>query len=350
METASAEVRNELEQRLLSVYGLTDRFEPPDWDKYEQRGMNKLLSILPAHLQQVLYEILKNDPLGLEEVVLEIGRPPSLRYRDKEYYGVAERLITSERDIEQVQAKLAGRIKTNGRAGIEGTLHRVSVRRDSGGRVIGFTIRIARALPGIAEPLRPYLEGGNPSLLIIGPPGVGKTTLLRDVARILSEVYGRRAAIIDTSGEIAGEGTVPHPIIGYASRFAVQDPSRQAHAMLEAVANHSPRVVIIDEISSREEADVVLQYSRKGVAVVSSIHGYGLRDASENPAYYPLLGIPDNRDPKRLVKPLYSAAIEIVGIGQARLVTDVGQHISAYLTGAEPNPDTWLNISFDRSG
>lgn len=323
---------SELHRFLTEELGLTRHFTPPDWEQYEQEMFARLYKTLPPFVQRTVAKLPRKY---LEEIVLEVGQPPTYRVNGVEYYDTNPSSITTPADIDHIRSKLATRIKPNGRAGIEGTLHRFSVRRSSDGRDIGFTIRIARAIPGIAEPLRPILKGPSSSLLIIGPPGVGKTTLLRDVARILSEVHGRRAAIIDTSGEIAGEGATPHPIIGFASRFAVPDPREQAKFMLQAVANHSPRVIVIDEISTREEAEVVLQFGRKGVDVVSSIHGYSLLDAVENPAYYPLLGIPEDRNPLRQTAPLYQSAIEITGIGRARLRVGLEEHIRGLLEGNE---------------
>jgi stage III sporulation protein SpoIIIAA len=247
----------------------------------EMDELEILLSYLPAKIRRYI------DPPasdGLVEIALDLKRSVQLRYAS----GPPETLpcTVEPEDIEYV-VRLVGMFRGDNRAGIPRTLHRVSAIKDRYGDITGLTIRVGRHLPGVAEPLTGLLERAN-SLLVLGPPGSGKTTLLRDICRILSE--SRRVVVVDTSNEIGGDGEPPHPAIGAARRLQVPSKASQYELMLEAVQNHNPEVVIIDEIGTRKEAESASTIARRGVTLIATAHGNTLKDLLENPELDILVG------------------------------------------------------------
>jgi len=124
----------------------------------------------------------------------------------------------------------------------------------------------------------------------MGKPGVGKTTLLREVARLLSVDYQKRVIVVDTSNEIAGDGDVPHPAIGLARRMQVPVPEQQHDVMIEAVENHMPEVIIVDEIGRKEEVDAARTIAERGVQLIATAHGNTLENILVNPTLSDLVG------------------------------------------------------------
>src|SRR5690242_12964875 len=210
--------------------------------------LDALLAVLPPRVRIALER--ERTVSGLLEIVLDLGRLPEARYPD------VARTLGSEAVTAEDIAYVVGRIGTFGddnRAGIERTLHRISALRNRRGHVIGLTCRVGRAIQGTVALIRDVVEQGN-SILILGRPGVGKTTLLREAARVLADELGKRVVAVDTSNEIAGDGDVPHPGIGRARRMQVARPAAQHQVMIEAVENHMPEVIVIDEIGTELEA------------------------------------------------------------------------------------------------
>ncbi|MHB9034682.1 MAG: AAA family ATPase, partial [Anaerolineae bacterium] len=180
----------------------------------------------------------------LLEVVMDLGRPITARY-------VNDELILQERELQQDELDYVvsriGDFGDDNRAGIERTLHRISAIRNRHGKIIGLTCRVGRAVFGTIDIIQDIVESGK-SILLLGRPGVGKTTMLREVARVLAEK--RRVVIVDTSNEIGGDGDIPHSAIGKARRMQVKTPNQQHAVMIEAVENHMPEVIVIDEIGT----------------------------------------------------------------------------------------------------
>jgi len=222
----------------------------------------------------------------LLEVVMDLGRQPEARFSHGE-----ERLLdreVTEADIGHVIEHI-GAFGDDNRAGIERTLHRISAIRNRAGKVVGLTCRIGRAVFGTIDIIRDMVESGQ-SILILGRPGVGKTTMLREVARVLADDFGKRVIVVDTSNEIAGDGDIPHPGIGDARRMQVRTPTEQHAVMIEAVENHMPEVIVIDEIGTELEAAAARTIAERGVQLVGTAHGNTLDNLMLNPTLSDLVG------------------------------------------------------------
>jgi stage III sporulation protein SpoIIIAA len=222
----------------------------------------------------------------LLEIVMDLGRRPEARFTHAEEL-LLEREI-AESDIAYVIDHI-GAFGDDNRAGIERTLHRISAIRNRAGKVVGLTCRIGRAVFGTIDIIRDIVDGGQ-SVLLLGRPGVGKTTMLREVARVLADDMGKRVIVVDTSNEIAGDGDIPHPGIGDARRMQVRTPTDQHGVMIEAVENHMPEVIVIDEIGTELEAGAARTIAERGVQLVGTAHGNTLDNLMLNPTLSDLIG------------------------------------------------------------
>lgn len=242
-----------------------------------------LTATLPAEFQEPIREL----PLGsLLEVIIDLGRVPQVRFPDR-VVRLGDRPATHD-DISHVLA-LVGEFTEDNRAGIERTLHRISAIRNRKGQIIGLTLRVGRAIFGTIDLVRDLVEKGQ-NLLFLGPPGVGKTTKLREMARVLADDLEKRVIVIDTSNEIGGDGDIPHPGIGSARRMQVPRPDRQHAVMIEAVENHMPEVIIVDEIGTEAEAAAARTIAERGVQLVGTAHGNSLENLVNNPILSDLVG------------------------------------------------------------
>ena len=247
--------------------------------------LKKLFDLLPLHID-CSNLINKNDVNQLIEIVLDLGRRPEARFYNYSKY-LSKRLV-SWYDIENI-VKSVTKFNDKNRAGIEKTLHRVSCIRNKQFIVTGITFRVGRSTFGSISIIRDLLEFEE-SILIIGKPGVGKTTIIREISRVLSNEIDKRVIIIDTSNEIAGETDIPHLSIGKARTMQVAKTTLQHRAMIEAVENHMPQVIIIDEISTNLEVLAVQTIAEKGVQLISTIHGNCLQNLIKNPFAVDLIG------------------------------------------------------------
>ena len=246
--------------------------------------LDRLLEVLPTEVQQALATPQARDQLL--EVVLDLGRVPEARYPAR-VMALGENPVTRA-DLEAVIDQL-GSFGGDNRAGIERTLHRISAIRNRLGAVVGLTCRVGRAVFGTVAMVRDLLDS-NQSLLLMGRPGVGKTTALREIARVLADDLGKRVVVIDTSNEIAGDGDIPHPAIGRARRMQVARPELQHQVMIEAVENHMPEVIVIDEIGTELEALAARTIAERGVMLVATAHGNELANLIKNPTLADLVG------------------------------------------------------------
>ncbi|AUC60881.1 Putative regulatory protein, contains AAA+ NTPase domain and putative R3H ssDNA-binding domain [Cyanobacterium sp. HL-69] len=246
--------------------------------------LDKLLHILPLSIQSAIAS--HPQKKNLIEIVLDLGRKPEARFIDHTCY-LSEDVVSRE-DLEHCIPRV-GHFSADNRAGIEGTLHRISAIRNRQDKIIGLTCRIGRAVFGTILMIRELVESGQ-SILLLGRPGVGKTTALREIARVLADELEKRVVIIDTSNEIAGDGDIPHPAIGRARRMQVAHPELQHQVMIEAVENHMPEVIIIDEIGTELEALAARTIAERGVQLVGTAHGNYLENLIKNPTLSDLIG------------------------------------------------------------
>ncbi len=246
--------------------------------------LDVLLSALPAEIVAAIHAL--PDQTSIIEVVLDLGRRPEARFPDSEVT-LLDREIT-EADIAHVVDNI-GTFGDDNRAGIERTLHRISAIRNRNGKIVGLTCRIGRAVYGTIDIIADFVESGK-SILIMGRPGIGKTTMLREAARVLADDFGKRVVVVDTSNEIAGDGDIPHPAIGKARRMQVRTPSLQHEVMIEAVENHMPQVIVIDEIGTELEAQAARTIAERGVQLIGTAHGNNLDNLMLNPTLSDLIG------------------------------------------------------------
>jgi stage III sporulation protein SpoIIIAA len=244
--------------------------------------LDVLLDVLPTYLRHAVEKVNNSDKLI--EIVIDLGRLPSARYVEEEIT-ISDKEITRA-DIDHITERI-GTFDTDNRAGMERTLHRISAIRNRRTAIVGLTCRVGRAVYGTVDIIQDIIESGK-SVLILGRPGVGKTTLLREAARILAE--NKRVVIVDTSNEIGGDGDVPHPAVGKARRMQVREPMLQHEVMIEAVENHNPEVIVIDEIGRELEALAARTIAERGVQLIGTAHGQTLENLLLNPTLSDLVG------------------------------------------------------------
>ena len=311
-------------------------------------NLSQLLEALPPAIRAYFDKETRTD--DLLEIVLDLGRLPEARYQDRAVE-LSEFPITNE-DIEYVVGRVGSFGKDN-RAGIERTLHRISAIRNRQGKVIGLTCRIGRAVYGTIDIIQDVVESGK-SILMLGRPGRGKTTKLREVARILSDELRKRVVIVDTSNEIAGDGDIPHPAIGRARRMQVEVPEAQHHVMIEAVENHMPEVIVIDEIGTEQEAFAARTIAERGVQLVGTAHGNSLENLIMNPTLSDLVGgiqavtLSDDEAKRRGTQktvlerkapPTFDVVIEIMDMDKLALHLDVERTVDRMLRGQTARPE-----------
>ena len=259
-------------------------FELVDPNAQVVDNLEAFIEIFPAEIAAALGE--RKDIGDLLEVVLDLGRPPEARFPSEQ---------VSLSDIEVTHDQIAhvvdhvGHFGDDNRAGIERTLHRISVLRNRAGEPVGLTCRVGRAVYGSVRLIEDLVRSGK-SVLILGRPGAGKTTILRETARVLADEADKRVVVVDTSNEIAGDGDVPHPAIGRARRMQVANTSLQHNVMIEGVENHMPEVIVIDEMSTELEALAARTIAERGVQLVATAHGNTLSNVVSNPTLSDLVG------------------------------------------------------------
>jgi stage III sporulation protein SpoIIIAA len=255
-----------------------------DGEHISTDNLDLMLAVLPQPIREALAH--SGNMESLIEVVMDLGRQPEARYTAHALY-LIDSLITHD-DLQYVASRV-GQFTRDNRAGIERTLHRISAMRNRLGEIVGLTCRVGRAIYGTVDIIRDIVESGK-SILLMGKPGVGKTTLLREAARVLADDLEKRVIVVDTSNEIAGDGDVPHPGIGRARRMQVPEPEFQHAVMIEAVENHMPEVIVIDEIGTSQETLAARTIAERGVQLIATVHGNTLENLMINPTLSDLVG------------------------------------------------------------
>ncbi|HEV8697207.1 MAG TPA: R3H domain-containing nucleic acid-binding protein [Candidatus Limnocylindrales bacterium] len=310
--------------------------------------LDAMLSSLPPEIVDAVHAL--PDREALIEVVMDLGRRPEGRFPDSEV-SLLDREIT-DADIAFVVDHI-GSFGDDNRAGIERTLHRISAIRNRNGKVVGLTCRVGRAVYGTIEIIADFVETGK-SILIMGRPGIGKTTMLREAARVLADDFGKRVVVVDTSNEIAGDGDIAHPAIGKARRMQVRTPSMQHEVMIEAVENHMPQVIVIDEIGTELEAAAARTIAERGVQLIGTAHGNNLDNLMLNPTLSDLIGgiqsvtLGDEEARRRRTQksvlerkapPTFDVIVEIQDRERVAVHSDVAETVDALLRGDAVAPE-----------
>ncbi|KAL3652609.1 hypothetical protein CASFOL_002290 [Castilleja foliolosa] len=327
---------------------------PPRFSAYDAASitedfnveLGRLLSLLPENMRQRASE--HPELRDLIEVVMDLGRKPLARFPSGDFL-LSDHPITLE-DIQHATSQV-GDFAVDNRAGISRTLHRISGIRNRKGTVIGLTCRVGRAVSGSANLLRDLVKDGA-SLLLIGPPGVGKTTIIRDIARMLANEYEKRVMIVDTSNEIGGDGDIPHAGIGNARRMQVPHTDVQHKVLIEAVENHMPQVIVIDEIGTKLEAMAASTIAQRGIQLVATAHGITIENLVMNPALEMLVGgvqnvtLGDEEASRRGVQKTvlerkgpstFSSGVEIISRTELRVHRNLEATVDAVLSGRNTN-------------
>ncbi|HNT24763.1 MAG TPA: R3H domain-containing nucleic acid-binding protein [Anaerolineales bacterium] len=309
-------------------------------------NLDAMLGVLPPATARRLGELDRSDELL--EIILDLGRVPTARFLDREE--VLSEVEIKHEDIEYV-VKRIGDFDADNRAGMERTLHRIAAIRNRRGHIVGLTCRVGRAVYGTTDIIQDLIESGK-SLLILGRPGVGKTTMLREAARLLAEK--KRVVIVDTSNEIGGDGDVPHPAVGRARRMQVATPNLQHEVMIEAVENHNPEAIVIDEIGRELEAAAARTIAERGVQLIGTAHGNTLENLLLNPTLSDLVGgiesvtLSDEEARRRGTQktvlerrspPTFDVLIEIQTRDRLAVHTDVAGSVDALLRGYPLPPE-----------
>jgi stage III sporulation protein SpoIIIAA len=253
-------------------------------EQLAQDELQQLLAVLPERITHKLREQEELD--DLLEVILDLGRLPEARFSHGDVM-LGEEPV-NRADLQYVVSGI-GNFGDDNRAGMERTLHRISAIRNRSGNVVGITCRVGRAVFGTIKIIEDLAYSGQ-NILLLGRPGVGKTTMLREVARVLADEARKRVIIVDTSNEIAGDGDIPHPAIGHSRRMQVPTPTEQHGVMIEAVENHMPETVVIDEMGAEQEAAAARTIAERGVQLIATAHGNTLDNLIMNPTLSDLVG------------------------------------------------------------
>lgn len=310
--------------------------------------LDRLIEILPPKVKKHINYENMNDVI---EIVMDIGRLPEARHSDGKIECLGVEPIADE-DISYITQRVQ-EFTTDNRSGIPGTLHRVSAIRNRQGKVIGLTCRIGRVVTGTIACIKDFVTAGK-SILFLGRPGVGKTTKLREISRLMADEIGKRVIVVDTSNEIAGDGDYPHSAIGKARRMQVRQPEYQKDIMIEAVENHTPEVIVVDEIGTEAEAQAARTIAERGVMLIATAHGNTLENLIKNPTLSDLVGsiqsvtLGDDEAKRRgsqktvlerEKQPTFDIVIEIIDRNTLAIYKDTAEAVDYILRGWPIRPE-----------